>query len=717
MRARSSALLLSMSLFSVAMVAVGCESTDSHKFGSGGSQSDPLAEFAVEPRSMVPFAGCEEMLGFTRAQFQKKLEPIYKQRFSMGYPGGMNTGGSGMGTGGMGMGTGVTPDMADPAPGGGAPGEKDQTGGGSASPQAPDHSKTNNQTEGVDEPDLVKTDGKRLFTLRRGQLRIMDLQGAAAKITDTLVLSEKRYRVRSEMLIHGNRILVLLQESGSRPGHPEWREPQLHAIEIDASQSGQAKIVGRLVVSGSYISARKVDATVRLVLRTQTRGLDLRTPSSYWTEARQELFGTSFGALSSEDEAKVWDLAERKARAHNDTKLMNLRETQILPYYRLERGGVNVAQGSVYGCEHSLRPGLSSGVDMLSVLSLDLGESLTPLSGTGVMASGSEVYASASSLYVATRSRWDGGLFVGGVMLTPAAGPTALERSTYIHKFDISDPKQAAYRATGKVDGELLNQFAMSEHQGVLRVAATRYLDGRWEPTDSFVATLKEEGKHLVELGRAAGLGKTEMIRSVRFMGDVGYVVTFRRTDPLYTLDLKNPVAPTVLGELKIDGYSAYLHPLEPGYLLGVGRDADPMTGRVTGMQVSIFDVRDLKQPKRIHNYVLPDAQSRVDFEHRAFLYWPKTKSLVLPVEQWGVNAKEGFMGAMMFGVSPDSGIELRTRIRHPNGPFDLDEAHMSMVPIERSVVVGDALWTMSDNGVMASSVERGVQLSWLSYQ
>lgn len=723
MRARSSALILFLSLSPLALLVGACAPTPGQSLAADALSTAPIfqepKQVPKQARSLEAFGGCEELLSYARDQLRRSLEPIYHEASGAH----LSTGGMvtpdmatgafpGMDTGGVG--TGAIPDMAQPSGGDGGQGPKDTTGAGASSPKSPDHSKTNNQVDGVDEPDLVKSDGRRLFSLHGGTLRIMQLDGALAKQSDILSLLDLPYRLRSEMLIHGNRILVLMEARGSLFSAKGHTMPETHVIEIDASLPGKARVIAKLSLSGSYLSARKVDATASLVLRSTPRDLDLTVPANKYQEASRVIVKEEGSQPGREQRHRIWSLAIEMARSHNDAILAKATQDDFLPHYRLEREGMVISQGLVYGCEQGMHPGLSAGVDMLSVLSIDLATGLSPAAGTGVMSKGSMVYASASSLYVATRAWLPRAAETTETSTLPGAGTSG----TLIHKFDVENPKEAVYRASGYVNGELLNQFAMSEHKGVLRVAATNHGGLAWRDTESFVVTLQEQEQVLKELGRVSGLGETERIRSVRFMGDVGYVVTFRRTDPLYTLDLKNPAAPAVLGELKIDGYSAYLHPLSPGYLLGVGQDADPNTGREKGMQISIFDVRDLSMPKRIHNYVLPHAHSRVGEEHRAFLYWPKTQSLVLPVEVWGsLDAPEEFLGAMLFKVSPESGIEARTRLRHPHHEPSSTVDHGVRVPIERSLVVGELLWTVSDSGVMASSVEQGTPLSWMSYK
>ena len=141
---------------------------------------------------------------------------------------------------------------------------------------------------------------------------------------------------------------------------------------------------------------------------------------------------------------------------------------------------------------------------------------------------------------------------------------------------------------------------------------------------------LRPEGNELVQIGEVDGLGTNEQIHAVRFLGTQGYVVTFRQTDPLFVIDLSDPTAPALSGELKIPGYSAYLHPVGDGLLLGVGQDATD-EGRVLGTQLSLFDVHDPANPVRLSTLPI-GGSSEAEWDHHAFLYWPEDGTIVLPV-------------------------------------------------------------------------------------
>jgi Beta propeller domain len=152
----------------------------------------------------------------------------------------------------------------------------------------------------------------------------------------------------------------------------------------------------------------------------------------------------------------------------------------------------------------------------------------------------------------------------------------------------------------------------------------------------------------------------------VRFADDVAYLVTFRQTDPFYTVDLHDPAAPSVVGELKITGYSGYLHPIGDHLVIGVGQEASGQ-GRVQGSKVSLFDVTDLANPKELAKWTMPGAYTGAEWDHHAFLWWPATKTLVLPITTQLTsigNTNSTFYGAILLQVDR-SGITERGRVSH----------------------------------------------------
>jgi uncharacterized secreted protein with C-terminal beta-propeller domain len=335
-------------------------------------------------------------------------------------------------------------------------------------------------------------------------------------------------------------------------------------------------------------------------------------------------------------------------------------------------------------CRKVRRPAVFSGAGVLTVYTVDLTKGLPAVDVDAIFTSGETVYASPSSLYVATQ-RWE-----------------AEGANTSIHRFDISDPDRTSYAASGMVPGSLLNQFSLSEDKGILRAATTV---GFGPEAESKVTTLAGRDGHLVWRGQVGGLGRGERIYAVRFIGDVGYVVTFRQTDPLYTVDLSDPANPRVRGELKIPGYSAYLHPVGDDLLLGVGQEATD-DGRVQGLQLSLFDVSDLARPVRVQKAQLGArwSQSAVEWDHHAFLWWPATKLAVLPMDS------QAFQGALGFRVGRAGGIAEVGRVTHPAGDASWTP------PVSRAVVVGDRLFTISDLGIKASGLGDFGDRGWVAF-
>lgn len=233
------------------------------------------------------------------------------------------------------------------------------------------------------------------------------------------------------------------------------------------------------------------------------------------------------------------------------------------------------------------------------VSTLDATNHKETFNSTAVLGGGENVYCTQNNLYV-TSGRYEETISSkdGAVAEIFMIDDSALY-TTEILKFDISGEK-IQYKTKGKVKGTALNQFSIDEYNNYLRIATTT---GNFQNATNNLYILNDE---LSIVGEIEGIAKGETIKSVRFMGDTGYVVTFEQTDPLFVIDLKDPESPEVLGELKIPGFSNYLHPVTEKYLLGIGVNGDEK-GAGNGMKISLFDVSDKKNPKEVSKFeILP---------------------------------------------------------------------------------------------------------------
>lgn len=553
-----------------------------------------------------------------------------------------------------------------------------------ASASTPDFSGTNVHEAGVDEPDLVKTDGRRIVTVSRGVLSVVD--PASRRVTGRLALDRDAERFSGDegsLLLHGDRALVLLHagrtvkgpvpDGQTRPG----ATPQARLVLVDLA--GPPRVVGEYRMDGLLVDARQSGGTARVVIRSAPR-LDFPYPSGRRTDAQR--------------------IAANRAVIDKATL------DDWLPRYEIRDSVRTVGTGRV-GCDRVNRPAGFSGASMVTVLSFDLGAAAL---GAGdpvtVVADGDTVYSNGARLYVANDHRWR--MWRGG----PSG---ARDTSTEIYQFDTA-AGTPRFVAAGSVPGWLINQYALSEWDGHLRVATTTGDTwGRGTSSQSGVYVLRADGATLKRVGAVTGLGKGERIFAVRFVGGTGYVVTFRQTDPLYGVDLRDPAAPRVTGELKINGYSAYLHPAGDGRLIGVGQDATDR-GRVTGTQVSLFDVADPARPARIAQHHVPGGWSEAEHDPHAFLYWEPERLVVLPVRQPGVvtdradgtrRPPSGGVLALRIG---DKGFTVAGAVDHPGVLADGGE----WAPIRRSLMIDGVLWTVSDAGLKATTLSGMTTLDWV---
>ena len=550
-------------------------------------------------------------------------------------------------------------------------------------------SETNIQVEGVDEPDLVKTDGERIVVLSEGTLVVVDVTGDEPIESGRLEVGD--FGIQS-LFLSGDRALLFGSVwGGHHPTPLEGRDAILpggtSAVQIvEVDLTGEPELVRTMTIDGAFVSGRMVGDSVRLVLTSGPVGFEWAQPKGSGLRA------------------------ERDATEANREIVRNSTEENWIPYYMVANpDGRILDEGTLFDCERASHPSEFSGVEMLSVVTVDIEDGLQVSDSIGVLARGDTVYASEDNLYVATQDWGSWRWMATGDESDRPDGPV-----TEIHKFDITDPRRTEYLASGSVDGYLLNQFAMDEHEEMLRVASTTTPAGWGSGSDSEsrITMLREIGDGLVRVGMIDGLGETEQIYSVRFMGDVAYVVTFRQTDPLYTVDLSDPRSPRLLGELKIPGYSAYLHPVDDGLLLGIGQDATE-DGVVQGSQVSLFDVSNLTDPIRLDTLNLSEGTtSQVEYDHHAFLYWDGLA--MIPVQQWNWNGEteEVFVGAVGVAVEGNELVEV-AKLTHPGGE---GKEWDWRAQIMRSIVIGDSLYTISPKGILQSSLDTLDERAWLDF-
>ncbi len=470
-----------------------------------------------------------------------------------------------------------------------------------------DVSGTNTQEVGVDEADIVKTDGSRMIVVANALVQILDISDGAPTLMHSIAIDE--FGGSGEMFINGNQALLMstLWTNEVFPVSSDLARTtrfagsqitRITTIDIERGTAGTS-----IEFEGSYLSAREIDGTVRIVVRAGMGNFGWLYPSN--------------------------PDAEDAATEANKNLLRKSTIGDWLPAYRILDGEASIEDGLLFDCDRTHLPAEFSGFGSIGVLTVDANDNFTLTDSLGVVTDGQTVYASTDRLTVATPRypEWD-----------PTTGEIrdGDQLWTALHNFDITDSTKASYVASGRVDGYLLNQYSLSEYNGYLRVATTRQVGKEWNDTASAIVVLGEEGRVLKETGRVDGLGKGEQIFAVRYQGDLAYVVTFRQIDPLYVIDLSDPNAPAARGELKIPGFSNYLHPLEDGLLMGVGQDATDQ-GRTTGAQVSLFDVSDMDNPTRIDTLALggENSSSIVQWDARAFTFWSPTSTAIVPVESW----------------------------------------------------------------------------------
>jgi hypothetical protein len=512
---------------------------------------------------------------------------------------------------------------------------------------------TNVQEIGVDEPDVVKTNGELLVRVEDDDVVIYDVSGDEVERLDSYDLPGDS-ETDAELLLVGDRALVITRERGYDRFTPVSfgaGNPSVRLTTLDLSEPDDPQVRSTQEYGGDVISARQYGTAVRLVLGTGLPDLEFVEPGD--------------------------DRTQREATRENREILRESTADDWLPTVSDDGGDPELA----VECDAMNTPEEFAGAGSVVVVGYD---AATPeeRDATGVATTSTTVYSSTDRLYLATSSAWWGGpgcCWDGGRVAAVDDGVTSL------HAFELSGTS-ATYVASGEVEGYLRDRWAMDAVDGVLRVAV-----GPSTETGNFnsVLTLRQEGDELVEAGRVDRLGVDEEIKAVRWFDDLAIVVTFRQIDPLYAIDLSDPENPKALGELKIPGFSEYLHPIGDDLMLGIGQDAT-RRGMTRGGQAAVFDLSDPAHPKRLSHLSYGDSkQTLAGQDPRQFTWLPESRTALTVVASWGkAGGYSGWVSALEVG---GNGQLDNRMIEGTHGYDDVNRLRTVPLPDGRVVLVTES--------------------------
>lgn len=534
-----------------------------------------------------------------------------------------------------------------------------------------DFSGTNTQVNGVDEQDIVETDGNYIYTVNGEELVIVDVRDPAAA---SVVSRTELAGWGSEMYLDGDRLTVISSVSwwhawdvypvgmmaDARFAMPIWNwRPQTEVTTYDISNPAEPKLLEDTTFDGSVSTSRSVDGRIYLVANNN---LWLWQPDVYYITLEGDTDAS--GSIVPEDPAD----------------LSKLDWSTVLPQYTTKsydaEGNETITTGSLLETPNIWAPNDPlQNTSLTSILMIDIHQGEAGIdSTTTVFGVTGDVYASANSLYLASQDwsnvSWDG---------SDTSGPM-----TALYKFDLTTDG-STLAASGSVDGTILNQFAMDESDdGSFRIATT---SNTWQANESSnVFVLQQQGDKLVTVSSLTGLSPGERIYSARFLGDQLYLSTFHQVDPLLSIDLSDPLNPTVDGQLEVPGFSSYLQQWGDHFLVSIGQDADPETGRVTGLQLSLFDIGDTQNPQLVSTYKLSitawDTYSQAQWDHHAFSLFDEEGILAIPVSRWDVET--GYSAQLdVFQLDEMTGFKLLGAVSHDS-------------EVLRSLRIGDDLFSLS---------------------
>ncbi|MCX9013504.1 MAG: beta-propeller domain-containing protein [Candidatus Methanoperedens sp.] len=589
-----------------------------------------------------------------------------------------------------------------------------------------DFSTTNIQVEGVDEADFVKNDGKYIYVISQNKLIIVDAFPAenAAILSKTLIDGQIL-----DMFVNGDRLLVFVETSRNEISFPEYDfrptvryTPVTTVLVFDISDRKKPGLAGEYNINGNYFRSRMIGDYVYFIVKDSVYsyneiinmpvirkgGRNILSPDVYYFDNPEQnyVFHTIASVnIKSDNEinAKSFMMGySDNLYVSGNNIYVTYRKNMPATYYQ------ELQKERFFKVVIPLLPSDAQG----RINSIHQEFPVSPDAWMRISSVLNETYGRMDE-----QKKWELMNTIEKALSEYDMKLAQEQERTIIQKLSI-DKGRIEYESKGEVPGTLLNQFSMDESNGYFRVATTSrfWTSGRGSVQFNNVYVLDDSMKIT---GRLEELAPDESIYSTRFIGNRLYMVTFKRIDPLFVIDLSEPSAPKVLGELKIPGFSDYLHPYDENHIIGIGKETgDNGWGGVSvkGVKLSLFDVSDVASPKQVDTYEIgmPGTDSEALRDHRAFLFNKNKNVLVIPVrevkgeqvaDRYGYRQRI-WQGAYVFGLTPETGFELKGKVSHLDDYEESQYYWISPYAVRRSLYMDDVLYTISERKLMMNSLE-----------
>ena len=535
-----------------------------------------------------------------------------------------------------------------------------------ASAQSSEFSETNVQVAGVDEGDIVKTDGTFIYQLIDNKLTISKII-SPDKIDQTTELKYNEF-YPNQLYIDKEHVVVIGYEYGYAKQYKTKGEVGImpiipmysaaKAIIYDFSDGKELKEIQSTTIEGNLLSTRKVDDYVYLITNHYP---------DVWT---------------------LRDNPEVELRPRVGTSSIQDDKVETLDYVDYEK---------IYHIPGSTEP------NFMNLVAINIKKQNEKVNTVTYVGSGNEIFMSRSNLYITvpTYPEFDG------------FGHWFDHTETEIYKFEINKAS-IEYKATGTVPGRLLNQFSMDEYEEYFRIATTT--GNTWDENAPSGNHLYVMDKELQMIGSVEDLARGERIYSVRFMGEKAYVVTFKEVDPLFVFDLSNPTDPKVLGELKIPGFSNYLHPYDENHLIGFGYNTTLEKGHDNrplviqdGVKLSLFDVSEPTNPKEKFTEIFGGraTYSALNYDHKALLFNKEKDIFAFPIVIYNQSSKYDyrldFQGAFVYGIDINKGFTRHLEITHTKSEDNYYESWEE--DIRRVLYIDNHLYAVSPKKITSHKI------------